>query len=253
MSNRKAGSNRNAGASVPRATKSKYQPKATSSTMTYVLGGLAVAVIAALVITVVVLNNKRSSEGADEAVLAANATMTVGNATAPTIDVFEDPLCPICAEFEAQFGKELNAAVTGGKVRVRFHTLDFLNGASASGDYSSRAAGALTCVAGENNAALYLKFHSALFADQPKENGDTDHSNADLARIATQQGATPATAQCITSGAKIGEAKAKAEESTTQLAKALGGKAGTPSVLHNGEPVELNADWLQNIIGAPSN
>ncbi|MGV9796211.1 DsbA family protein [Gordonia sp. NPDC003422] len=241
---------RKSGASVPKTTKSKYQPSANSSRMTYILGGLAILVVAALVIGGIFWS-QRDKGSADDSALSANATMIAGPGTAPTIDLFEDPLCPICGQFEKQYGQQINAAITGNKIRVRFHTLDFLNQKSASGDYSVRAAGALTCVAAEGNTDVYLKFHSALFSNQPQEGGSSDLTNADLARIAGEQGASPATTKCIADGAKVGEAGDKATASFEELQKVLGDQAGTPTVLHNGEAVDIsNTNWLNDIIGS---
>ncbi|MDH3010617.1 thioredoxin domain-containing protein [Gordonia alkanivorans] len=243
---------RKSGASVPRATTSKYQPSAPSSTMTYVLGGIAILVIAGLVIGGIWWSG-RDKGTADQSALASSSTMIVGPENAPLIDVFEDPLCPVCKLFEQQSGPAITAAVNEGKLRVRYHTLNFLDSKSATGDFSSRAAGALTCVAQEQNTELFFRFHSALFAAQPPE-GAGDISSAGLARLATDQGATPATAECITGNEKVGQAKANAATSSDELKKAAG-QVGTPSVLHDGKPVEGLLDgsgWLDGILAGKS-
>ena len=58
--------------------------------------------------------------------------------------------------------------------------------------YSSRAAGALLCVAQGSGSqpGVYMAFHSALFApeNQPEENGSSDPSNQQLADLATSVG-----------------------------------------------------------------
>jgi len=242
---------RKPGASVPRTTNSKYQPSAPSNTMTYVLGGIAVLVIAGLVIGGIWWSGRDQGD-TDQAALASSSTMIVGPETAPLIDVFEDPMCPVCKVFEQQSGPAITKAVTEGKLRVRYHTLHFLNSRSATGDYSSRAAGALTCVADEQNTDLFLRFHSALFAAQPPEDGTGNISSPELARLATEQGATPATATCITDNAKVAQAEENAQKSTDELSKATGGQVGTPTVLHDGEPVNgvlEGTGWLDSILG----
>ncbi|MBD0859633.1 DsbA family protein [Gordonia sp. zg691] len=243
---------RKPGASVPRTTKSKYQPSAPSNTMTYVLGGIAVLVIAGLVIGGIWWSGRDKGEAADQSALASSSTMIVGPENAPLIDIFEDPLCPVCKLFEQQSGPAITKAVTEGQLRVRYHTLNFLNSKSASGDYSSRAAGALKCVAEEQNADLFLRFHSALYTSQPAEDGTGNITSPELARMATAQGATPATAQCITDNAKVAQAEENAKKSTDELSKATGGQVGTPSVLHDGKTVEGVLDgtgWLEDILG----
>ena len=127
-----------------------------------------------------------------------------------TIDVFEDALCPICAEFERQFGQQINQAVDQGDLAVNYHMLNFLNPRSFSGDYSTRAAAALLCVAEEGGTqpGLYLNYHSALFStdNQPAEGGSADLTNEQLAELATTTGAPTSAASCITAGTNIAAA-----------------------------------------------
>ena len=109
-----------------------------------------------------------------------------------TVDIFEDPLCPYCAQLEQTFGQELAQAMDEGRIAVRSHMLDFLNAASASGDYSTRAIAATQCVADTGDGIAYSKFHSVLFSpeQQPAEKGSSDHTNAELAALAKDAGAT---------------------------------------------------------------
>ncbi|NDZ94055.1 thioredoxin domain-containing protein [Streptomyces sp. SID6673] len=236
---------------TPKET-SRYQPRATSSRTTYILAGAAVAVIAALVVGGIVWNSHRDSGGVDEAVLSENAAQIIGAPSAPqTIDVFEDFMCPVCHEFEQQSGASITTAINQGTLRVRYHMLNFLDNQSSSGDYSSRAAGAAQCVGAGEDKEIFLKFHSALFANQPKEGGGTDLSNADLARIAGEQGASPATQKCVADGAKVAEAKDAADQSETQLSKATNGQVATPTVLSGGAPVDGIMDgtgWLDGLL-----
>ena len=233
---------------------SRHEKRATSSRATYVLAGVAVVVVAALVILGFVFNaNKKDRGPVSEKVLNQNAALIVGEPAAKTtIDVFEDFLCPSCKQFEDKSGQPIVDAVNAGTLRVRYHMLTFLNSRSASGDYSERAAAALQCVGEANDPKVFFRFHTALFKDQPAEGGDSDHSNADLARIAGQQGAAQPTQQCISSGAKLEAAKEAATQSRTQLEKALETSAvGTPTVLLNGEPVDGIQDgpeWLTKIL-----
>ncbi|MFT4125165.1 MAG: DsbA family protein [Gordonia sp. (in: high G+C Gram-positive bacteria)] len=235
-----------------------HRPRATSSTATYVLAGIGIVVVAALVIGGFVFNSRTKDHGeVSETVLNENAALIIGEPTAPTtIDVFEDFLCPGCKRFEETSGQAIVDAVTVGRLRVRYHMLNFLNPRSASKTYSSRAAGALQCVGASKQPAVFFRFHRALFAQQPEENGDADHSDADLARIAAEHGAATPTQQCIAGAAMIADADGAAEESRNQLTKALDGPAVTPSVLLNGEPVEgiLNGPgWLTKLLGPETN
>ncbi|GAA1888525.1 MAG: DsbA family protein [Williamsia herbipolensis] len=229
----------------------KYQPSRTSSRATYLLAGVAIVVIAVVVIGGIIWNSQRDKGSADQAVLAQNASLIIGKADAPhTIDVFEDFQCPYCKQFEASSGQAMINAANAGKLRVRYHILNFLDRNSGSGDYSSRAAGAALCVAQAGGADQFLAFHTKLFEQQPAEGGD-DPDNAALAATAGSVGASQQTQQCISSGARVDAAKADADQSLTQLSKALGGNAGTPTVLSEGKPVAnvLNGPgWLTTLL-----
>lgn len=228
----------------------KYEPQATSSRMSYVLIGLGVLVVAAVVILGYLWQSNKTYPAVDDKVLAENAAFIVGERTAPeTIDVFEDFNCPHCKEFEESSGPAIQAKVTEGTVRVRYHMLNFLDSESESGDFSSRGAGAILCVARNDDRDAFWKLHSALF----EKSGD-DPSNAEIAALATDAGASPAAQKCITDGALVDEARAMADESSTQLANSNDGDVATPSVLSAGSQVDGIMDgpsWLDELIANP--
>jgi protein-disulfide isomerase len=241
------------GPAIPNVKGGGYKPQSSSNVLTYVLVTLSVIVLAALIIGGVVLGANRSKESSVDhngTVTSGSTDLTVGAATAKaTIDLFEDPLCPACGQFERTQGEQVTSAIRDGKLRVRFHMLNFLNSGSSSRDYSTRAGAAMQCVAGEKNQDLFLKFHSELFQQQPMEGGSTDHSNDDLAKIAKSAGANEATQRCIATGAQVEAATKAAQESLNQLSKAVGGNVSTPSVLLEGKKVELsNPNWLTDIL-----
>jgi protein-disulfide isomerase len=240
--------------SVPKASGGKYQPRAQSSMTTYILAGLAVVLIAVLVIGGIIWNSNRDEGTADTGVLAGTALFTVGDPAAPTtIDVFEDFQCPACRNLEEASGEALTDAVTAGQLQVRFHMLNFLDKRSGSGDYSSRAAGAMKCVADGEGQDVQLAFHSKLFQEQPAE-GDVDHDNEALAGFADDVGASETTQRCIADGAEVKAAQTSAKESQSELSNALGGQVGTPSVLLDGKQVAVTEgpEWVAALI-APDN
>ena len=65
--------------------------------------------------------------------------------------------------------------------------------------FSTRAANAAYCVADENKEA-FVRFHSALFAQQPAEGSGTGPDNAALIETARQAGAVGGVPECINSG-----------------------------------------------------
>ncbi|GAA3958429.1 DsbA family protein [Gordonia caeni] len=230
-----------------------YTPKATSSTSTYVLIGVA-AVVAALIIGGLVWSNNKSYPPVEDEVLAENASFIVGNPRASTtVDVFEDLTCPHCKEFEAQSGPALAAAAEAGQLRVRYHLLTFMDDQSPSGSYSSRGAGALLCVARHGDVQVWNRVHADLFA---RAGGDDDPSNAQIAELAGQAGATEEARTCIADGALVAEATEMGEASQQQLSNSNNGQVATPTVLVAGSPVTgiLDGDaWVGELItGGPS-
>ncbi|MFH5211597.1 thioredoxin domain-containing protein [Antrihabitans spumae] len=238
---------------------SKYTPKPTSSTPTYILGGIALVVIAIVVIGGVIWQNNRDkprNEGygtvnnaAVQVQIQDEGAVRLGRPDAAvTVDLFEDAMCPGCQQFEHLFGQEMAQAVDDGKLAIRYHMLDGLNQLSASGDYSTRAAAATRCVAETGNAIAYNKFHVALYADEnkPEEKGKTDLSNEQLAQLAKDSGVADAGVQCIASGAKAQEAADGANESREVMAAA--GAKVTPTALLDGKIVDTaKADWIEKL------
>ena len=121
-----------------------------------IIGAIAVVIIAIIVVVGVVLYKKNtavqgSGYGVSKASTASvddHGIITVSNGS-PTLvlDVYEDALCPSCGEFEAQFGQQMAKAIDDGQLTVKYHMVNFLDGSSASKNYSTRAYGALLTVA----------------------------------------------------------------------------------------------------------
>lgn len=231
------------------------------SNLTYILGGVAVVAIIALIIIFVVLPGKKSNEPTameyGEPTPAAvqvmeNGVIRSGDVDAPkTVDIYEDFLCPACASFENSYGTQITQAIDEGKIAVRFHFLNFLNRASASGDYSTRAAAGAQCVAETGDRAAFAAYHSGLFGPgaQPEEGGATDLSNEDLAAFAKNAGANEEAVACIANGDKVAAASAVAEISTEHLSSKTNGQVSTPSVFLDGNKIDpSNPKWLSDIV-----
>ena len=228
-----------------------------SSRRSTVIGATVLLLVAAVVIGGIIFQSSRNQPRVDgygpaqtAAVQVSDGVVRVGAPNAPvTIDVYEDFLCPVCGQFEKIYGQELAQALDQGKIAARYHLLDFLNEASASKTYSTRAAAAALCVAADGNGSAYPKFHAALFASdtQPKERAAADLSDAQLADIAKSVGASAAAQSCVTGGAKMAEAAAASRAGEQQLAAAAG-QVGTPTVLRDGKPVDFqDRDWIPKL------
>lgn len=226
-----------------------------------IIGGVAIVVIAAIVVVGLVLNKKNSAVQGDPKYVAKTATATVQDGAivlkagtpAKTIDLYEDAMCPICGQFEEQYGKQLAQQVDEGKLGVRLHMLHFLNRASSSGDYSERAAGALLAVATEagDQPGLVLNYHSALFSpDFQPEEGNGNRTNQELADLAKQNGVPAATVKSIADGKYVKQAADAAQKTEDELTAKFGQDWGTPMVLDNGARVNTQPlDWLTKLTG----
>jgi protein-disulfide isomerase/uncharacterized membrane protein YphA (DoxX/SURF4 family) len=154
--------------------------------------------------------------------------VTVGRSTAPvTLDLYEDPQCPVCAQFEAQVGPAISGWITSGKVKVRYHVISFLDSASTT-DYSSRAANALYAAAGVSPDA-FAAYHRLLFQQQPAE-GSAGLTEDKLVQLAQQAGAGAAAGQI-----RAGTYADYVARATDQSSK--DGVTGTPTVRVDGKTV----------------
>jgi protein-disulfide isomerase len=138
-----------------------------------------------------------------------------------TIDIWEDPQCPVCKYFEDANGEYIDSLIREKKATVRFHVLSFL------GDESVRAANASFCAADENR---YLDFHKAIYRVQSPLENSGFWSNANLVSIGEKVGITSDTfTNCVSDGQKVDLVKAHYDSMATY------GVQGTPTVFINGK------------------
>jgi protein-disulfide isomerase len=151
-----------------------------------------------------------------------NGSAIVLNAgSTKVIDIWEDPQCPVCKNFEDANGDYIESLVRDKKATVRFHVLSFL------GDESVRAANASFCAADEGQ---YLDFHHALYAVQSPLENSGFWSNQKLIDIATKIGIKSTKfANCVNKGSKIDVVKANYDSMSKY------GVQGTPTVFINGK------------------
>lgn len=189
------------------------------------------------------------------AALSGDGTIALSKGAGVQIQLFEDPLCPHCGAFEAQYGDQIAEAVDAGKLSVTYRPLTFLNQGSASGDYSTRAWAALMCVAQDDataGAASYGAYHDLLFSSgvQPSEGGKSDHTDSELADYAVQSGASSAASLCITNGDMQSRARSADKQSQSDLTKEVG-RVGSPTVLSGGKSISYqDPAWLTRLLAA---
>ncbi|KFF60614.1 hypothetical protein JF66_03285 [Cryobacterium sp. MLB-32] len=148
-----------------------------------------------------------------------------------TIDVYFDPMCPYCAQFEEANGASLALAATNDAITLRLHSLTFLDRVSAGTDYSTRASSALTCEATLNPKST-LDYVAVLFANQPAEN-TAGLSDDELVSLAP---GTASIADCVAGAEYAAWSQANTERA---LAGPIPGSElpsipGTPTVLVDG-------------------
>ncbi|MFM1844250.1 MAG: hypothetical protein RLZ78_330 [Actinomycetota bacterium] len=156
--------------------------------------------------------------------VANGSAISFDNGAATTIDVWEDPQCPVCKLFADANGSYLESLVREKKANVRYHVLSFL------GDESVRAANASFCAADEGQ---FLDFHKAIYAVQSPLENSGFWSNETLVNMGKKIGITSTTFEnCVTKGSKIDVVKAN-YDSMSKF-----GVQGTPTVFINGKKWE---------------
>ncbi len=210
------------------------QAKAQDNTTRWiVIAMVLLVVVTGVVFSLMSQSNKENASLAalDGTKLKAAVTATIDPANgsaivlnpgqAKVIDVWEDPQCPICKNFEDANGDYIESLVRDNKATVRFHVLSFL------GDESVRAANASFCAADEGQ---YLDFHHALYAVQSPLENSGFWSNEKLIAIGKKIGISSTKfSDCVTKGSKIALVKAN-YDSMEKF-----GVKGTPTVFINGK------------------
>lgn len=215
--------------------------------------GVLVAVVAVVAVVAAVLAGQAlSRSSAPVSTTAAGGTTSPANAVpkgatgfggpivlnpgapanAPTLDVYEDPQCPICREFEAAFGPTLASLVSSGQAKVAVHTMTFLD-VGLRNDSSVRAAGAAFCAADQGKFSEYM---AAVYAGQPAQEG-VGWTDAQLSGFAAQVGLSGA---ALTSWQSCTTAKTYAAHvDAVEIASERAGVTGTPTVRLGGQKVTL--------------
>jgi len=198
------------------------------------LTALVVLFAVGLVLYIVMGNEKKFSGETQAVRMTSDKLITKDGTDEPkaVLSIFEDYQCTHCRDFEKTFGPTLNKIVESGAAAVDYYMLAILDRASQG--YSARAANAAYCVGDEDKEA-FLRFNSALFAQQPTEaaGGPDDAALIETARQAGVSGGVP---DCINKNRYTDMVKglAAAEEVTA-----------TPTIRLNGQDISpANPDEL---------
>lgn len=158
-------------------------------------------------------SKKTPVKHAETSRIASDGSFTVGakgvlntsevNNKKPIVDIYLDPLCPSCGEFDRETGDYLTKQLKANKLTVRYHPLMFLDQGSTD-EYSTRASSYLLGIA-EYAPNLAQKFVSSMYSDsfQPKEGEDYKATtNKDLEKLFISIGGTTAQANKISASQK---------------------------------------------------
>ncbi|MGZ8176886.1 DsbA family protein [Williamsia sp. SKLECPSW1] len=227
----------------PSARPSIRDPRRDEKRRAWVIRGAATVVVVVVAVGIAVwlisTRDDKSSSAAGPSVATSDGyyRVSTGGTGSPraTVEITEDFQCPSCRAFEAQFGSTVEAIRGMQNVSVEYRPVAILD-RSSSTNYSTRSASASACVAeataGSGDWATWLKFHDALYAQQPPEGGSglTDQK---LTEIAQSVGAGDV-GKCISDeryGPWVGSVTQKATKEGLQ---------GTPQIEINGKVVQLS-------------
>ena len=238
------------GVAKPKKT-AKYDLKAADRKRNVLIqiGLTAVVVVfaVALVLYIVTTGDKKPSAGSAKAVRVASSDVaTKEGSTEPkvVISTYEDFLCPMCGDFEREYGPTIAKLVDKGAIAVDYYMLGILD--RAGNGYSSRAGNAAYCVADASNEA-FRRFHTALYSKelQPQENSGDYPDNAWLIERARLVGVGNDVADCINNGRYVEMVQGMAAATNVN---------GTPTIRINGEDYERSTpqalvDKVKSLVG----
>ena len=90
-----------------------------------------------------------------------------------TLKVYEDPRCPVCAQFEQTVGPTVEKDVKDGKYKIEYVGATFLDG-NLSGEGSKNALSALGAALNVSPEA-FLEYKKALYSEEVPPRGDHRH------------------------------------------------------------------------------
>jgi protein-disulfide isomerase len=159
--------------------------------------------------------------------------ITVGEASAPTLTVYEDFRCPACAQFEAGFRDTIHELTDEGKLQVEYHLVTIIDG-NMGGSGSLNAANAAACARDQGEFTAY---HDVLYENQPAETDDAFADKDHLIELAGEvKGLDDQTFRdCVRNGTHDGWVHRSNGDFLDS------GYNATPTVLLNGEDVYADA------------
>lgn len=180
----------------------------------------------------------------------AGDVLSIGAPEAPgQIDLYLDPLCPYSGKMVQDQGEEIARLIESGRLHINLRFVDFLDKYSASGTYDTRAIYASFVVADQSRSSeTTWRFIQQIYAKdaQPKEEGDTDLTNDQLAALAERVHAPQGAQDLIRLGLPVPADARAIAANNLPLLRAFP-KSGVPMVVIGNQPVDGESDWLSRI------
>lgn len=223
------------------ALKAEAEAAANRDKRVKVLGGIAVVAVCVLLIGLAVLGSKSKDIPAAD----ANSARPVGtlaktwgwpvkpiDSNKSTLVIYEDPQCPICKAFEAQYGPTILGLADSGTINVVYQMANFIDDNLPQSKHASRRAiGAFGCAIDQGAG---LAYHSLIYANQPATEGDgfADSLLRELGAAAGLKGdKLTAFQQCFDDGTYLGWADNLGQEFRDKQIP------GTPNLVLDGTTV----------------
>ncbi|SEQ43784.1 Protein-disulfide isomerase [Streptomyces sp. yr375] len=181
-------------------------------------------------------------------------TVVIGKSTAKkTLKVYEDPRCPVCAQFEQTVGSTLKKDVDSGKYKFQYVGATFIDNKD-NGEGSKNALSALGAALNVSDEA-FLEYKTALYSAKwhPDETTDEFKDDAYLIKVAN-------TVTALKNNTKFQDAVKKGTYDAWAMAMSKTfdsnkeGVTGTPGFvmdgkqLNNGSPLLTVADF-ERVVG----
>lgn len=189
------------------------------------IGGVVLAMLV-IVVGGFLINRERDTSTDVNAPTAGTGDygVAIGDPKAPhTVVIYEDFICPFCADFEMASNQELAELADAGSVYVEYRPFDLLET-----DYTMAATSAFKVVLDASGPGVAKKFHDLIYADQPDERGPFPDSDW-LVDKAVEAGATEGD---VRPGIEGETQKSWVDEATKAAADA--GVVSTPTILLDG-------------------
>jgi protein-disulfide isomerase len=153
--------------------------------------------------------------------------LLVGSWLAPVqLEVFCEPQCPHCAEFEAADGDKLAAALAGGRLAITYRWLTFLDGRHHN-DVSARLVNDLFLAADPaTSPTAYQAFVQGLYHHQSAEGP----SSTVVAALARDSGLPDVVADRIAAGDNVVDTQAVNDANKARLKDENPENPGTPTI-----------------------